>query len=473
MTLVKLHPDAFSRFYDGVGYIVNQFTRTNNLFDINELDYLKAIARIPRDTDDIVADLQIQIPHIPVDQIKANFCKLVVVLENEKLVVTGESLEELKTNESVAYEKPYNILEQGNTVQSINPAIFFYSYFDKHPTLFASQIDLTSHCNFTCRHCFYPPERIPVSLDTGLVFDVLDQLAEMGTLIVTFSGGEPLLHKDFGKILLKARRNDFIITIQSNAFLVDERVTEYLREANVCTFQTSLYSMKPDDHDRITGLPGSLKKTLQGIELVGQSSIPICVGCHVMKSNRHSYMSVLEWSAKRGVRCMVDFFMMARSNFCTENLGESLNMKDTEEVTREMLQYENKYVEFGKSIKKASIDINSFRNKPICDAGKSMLYISSDGDCYPCAGFVGYNVGNVRQLPVKDIWNNSDMLSRLRSVTWNDFPECLECEAFQYCSMCFARNFNENKGNMLKHTSHQCDITHLNMRVATERWFKS
>jgi MoaA/NifB/PqqE/SkfB family radical SAM enzyme len=272
-------------------------------------------------------------------------------LENENLLVSGGDLGELEVNQAASYEKPYVVPEGEAIGQYVNSASFFFLYFRKHPKIFASQIDVTSHCNFTCRHCYYPPERHSVVLETALALDVLDQLSALGTLVVTFSGGEPLLHRDFDKILLRARHGDFIITIQSNASLVDERVIEYLLETNVSTFQTSLYSLSPEDHDGITGVPGSLAKTLRGIELLQQASIPVLVGCHVMKSNRHSYMSVSEWAAKAGIRCMTDFLMLARTDFDTANLCECLDMRETEEVVREMLGYENKEVDFGKSLR--------------------------------------------------------------------------------------------------------------------------
>ena len=473
MPLVKLHHDAFSRFYDGVGYIVNQFTRSTMLFDVKELTYLKAITRIPRDEAEIVADLQRQMFKTPAQRVKANFRKLVSVLENEKLVVTGKDLGELEKNEAQTYQKPH-VIPKGKPIgEQINPSTFFYLYFQKHPTVFCSQVDLTSHCNFSCRHCYYPPTRRRVSLDTGLALDVLHQLHALGTLIVTFSGGEPLLHKDFGKILLRARHEDFIITIQSNASLVNERVIDYLREANLATFQTSLYSLDPKDHDRVTGVPGSLKKALRGIDMLQRASIPVLVGCHVMKSNRRSYLSVPEWAARQGITCNMDFVVMARTDFSTENLRECLDMCQTDQVVREMLGYENKQVEFGKALRKSPIEVSSFRRKPVCDAGNSVLCISASGDCYPCSGFMGYNVGNVRERSLEAIWHKSEMLARLRSLTWADFPACLKCEAFRFCSMCFGRNFNENRGNLLKPTSHQCDIARINMRIVEEKWQQS
>ena len=167
---------------------------------------------------------------------------------------------------------------------------------------------------------------------------------------------------------------------------------------------------------------------------------------------------------------MTDFLMFARTDCDTANLKERLDVQETEQVLREMMSYDNKDAAFGKSLRKSSVNMRSFRNRPVCDAGNSTLCVSSSGDCYPCSGFIGYKVGNARERSIADIWKRSTRLRKLRRITWADFPECLQCKAFRFCSMCFGRNFNENRGNMLRPTAYQCDIARLNMRIVKEVW---
>ena len=56
----------------------------------------------------------------------------------------------------------------------------------------------------------------------------------------------------------------------------------------------------------------------------------------------------------------------------------------------------------------------------------------------------------------------------IRSVTWKDFPKCLECDARDYCNMCLVRNYNENNGDMFKTADHFCHVAHLNKRLVEE-----
>ncbi|MBU1298665.1 MAG: SPASM domain-containing protein, partial [Bacteroidetes bacterium] len=84
----------------------------------------------------------------------------------------------------------------------------------------------------------------------------------------------------------------------------------------------------------------------------------------------------------------------------------------------------------------------------------------------PCAGWQGYTLGNVNKKKLKDIWVNSEKLNYLRKINKSQFPQCLECESIDYCSLCFVRNFNENNGDMFKVNEHFCSVAKLNRELA-------
>ena len=56
----------------------------------------------------------------------------------------------------------------------------------------------------------------------------------------------------------------------------------------------------------------------------------------------------------------------------------------------------------------------------------------------------------------------------MRIITHGDFPQCLECEARNYCSMCIQRNFNENNGDMFKINKHFCEVAFLTKKLHEE-----
>ena len=80
--------------------------------------------------------------------------------------------------------------------------------------------------------------------------------------------------------------------------------------------------------------------------------------------------------------------------------------------------------------------------------------------------------GNIHKTSLKDIWENSQELKKIRAITKGDFPECVRCEAKNYCAMCLVRNYNENDGNMFKINKHFCDVAFLNKRLVEEYYDK-
>ncbi len=469
MKLIQLGNDSFIRFYQKFGYLVNQTTRLDHLFDQKELVYLKPITRQPQTIDSILSQLKLRLKNCPEHQVEKNFLKLVTILKTEKFIVTGKSKQELEARQANIYSTPIKPLSEKPSGVPIDSARYFAAYFAQNPTVFAMQMDLTTLCNHHCLHCYYPPNRELVELDTKLAFEVLDQLPEMGTLSLTISGGEPFLHKDIDKILYKAREQDLTITIQTNGTVITDEHIELLKEINVNTVQMSIFSLEDKVHDSITAVDGSLQKMLLTIEKLQQAHIQLYISCPIMKQNRHSYQSVLQWAAKRNIKAVTDFIMLGRINFETDNLQHSLDIDDIEAVIGEMLSYGDHYLKSVESNKK-DIPSHIFADKPVCGIGIDCICLSAYGNYYPCSGFIGYNLGNAQEVSLQDLWHKSDKLQHLRAIRWSDFPDCLKCKAFQFCSMCFARNFNENQGNLYKQTQKLCDVSFVNKALVEEYW---
>lgn len=81
-----------------------------------------------------------------------------------------------------------------------------YEYFKKlayeKQALFSIEIDVTSKCNADCIFCFQGSHNSIIdSLTKEKIIELLDDLRNMGTYYIGFSGGEPFLRKDFIDIL--------------------------------------------------------------------------------------------------------------------------------------------------------------------------------------------------------------------------------------------------------------------------------
>jgi MoaA/NifB/PqqE/SkfB family radical SAM enzyme len=113
-----------------------------------------------------------------------------------------------------------------------------------HPLLV--QIIPIRRCNIDCGYCNeYDKVSAPVPTDTML--RRIDKLAELGTAVVAFSGGEPMLHPDLDALIGRIRSRGMMAGLITNGyFLVPKRIAE-LNEAGLDFLQISIDNVEPDE----------------------------------------------------------------------------------------------------------------------------------------------------------------------------------------------------------------------------------
>jgi radical SAM protein with 4Fe4S-binding SPASM domain len=357
---------------------------------------------------------------------------------------------------------------------SENTQDFFLEEVQGTPKISALQFELSSRCNERCIHCYIPNGKKNHGFDMPLakVKSILDEFAALGGIHVTLSGGEAFLHKDLIEICKYCREKDLKISILSNLIALKEEHIKDLKAVNLSLIQVSLYSMNPEIHDFITKVKGSFHKTVNAIEMLVAADIPVQISCPLMKANKEGYEKVLEYAQSLKVKAQTDYIMMAQADLNTDNLANRLSLEETEKVIRTIIETDIDYRE--KTLKQTSIseemefDLERYKNQPLCGVGYDNCCITANGDVYPCAGWQDYVLGNVYKQSLQEIWENSERIKELRKVTQASFPQCMECEARDYCNRCLVRNYNESGGDMFAVNHHFCDVAFLTKRLVEE-----
>ncbi len=107
-------------------------------------------------------------------------------------------------------------------------------------------VDLTWRCNERCIHCYLDHDD-QGEMTFAEVNGLLEQMAEVGVFLLTLSGGEPLLRKDFFAIVRRARELMFNVKVKTNGILIREKQAAMLRELGVENIQISVYSHRAGD----------------------------------------------------------------------------------------------------------------------------------------------------------------------------------------------------------------------------------
>jgi MoaA/NifB/PqqE/SkfB family radical SAM enzyme len=114
----------------------------------------------------------------------------------------------------------------------------------RHHPLLAHLIPVR-RCNLACAYCNeYDAVSAPVPLDTMLAR--VDKLADLGTAMITISGGEPLLHPQLEQIIARQRRRGMLASVITNGYLLSRERIEALNEAGLDYLQISIDNVEPD-----------------------------------------------------------------------------------------------------------------------------------------------------------------------------------------------------------------------------------
>lgn len=465
--------NTFFRHLTSYAYIYSQLTKHDLVLDEVGAVFLSALSRTARTFDAILKDVLTKFTAPPVEQVKSDLRAILDRLVDSKYLTSGESPEACDQNEALFSYSIVDTKEETNAFFqdweaskcADNSSHLFAELHRRTPRIHGCQIEINNLCNERCIHCYIPHELKNERLSKETLFDVLEQLHEMGTLGLTLSGGEPLLHPDFPEILRKARELDFSINVLTNLTRLNDEILQAFKECNVSMVQTSLYSLVPEEHDHITKLPGSQKKTLTAIERLIAANVPVQISCPCMRTNFRSYKDVIRWAEERHCKAQTDYIMMARTDFSTDNLDERLSLAETEQLIREIMDEDTSYKEHLKEYTPSKPE--KIKDDFMCGVGIDNICLSATGTYYPCSGWQGLPVGTIKQR-LKDVWENSPQLKMLRKIRRGSFPTCMKCADRDFCNTCLVRNFNENNGNMFKVSKHFCQVAHLNRKCFEE-----
>jgi radical SAM protein with 4Fe4S-binding SPASM domain len=163
-------------------------------------------------------------------------------------------------------------------------------------------IELTERCNYACIHCCInrpagDRRSRARELDTSAWKDILHQAAELGVMTIRFTGGEPLLRSDFPELYLFARRLGLRVMLFTNAGLITPQIAALLAETPPLeTIEISVYGMKKESYEAVTGIVGSYAGFQSGVQLLLDRRIPFVVKGALLPPNKKEMSEFAAWA---------------------------------------------------------------------------------------------------------------------------------------------------------------------------------
>lgn len=303
-----------------------------------------------------------------------------------------------------------------------------------------------------CKHCYRDAGcKAQEELSTDEGKRLLEQIAKAGFKIMIFSGGEPLTRPDIIELVEHAVKVGLRPVFGTNGTLITREMAQRLKDAGTMGVGISLDSMDKKKHDEFRSFPGGWEGAVQGMRNCRAVGLPFQIHTTVMDWNEAEIETITDFAVAEGAVAHHFFFLVPTGRAKTIE-AESLRARSYEDVlTRIMKKQQEVSIELKPTCAPQFIRIAGQMNLPTrfkrgCLAGLSYCIISPRGKVQPCA-YLNMEVGDVRKTPFDEIWKNSEVFKKLRTLDYKG--GCGTCDYKTGCGGCRARAAFYHEGDYM------------------------
>ncbi len=293
--------------------------------------------------------------------------------------------------------------------------------------------DVTYRCNLKCRHChlWQTNEHNDLSTDEGK--RLIDDLARIGTLHLSFSGGEPFMRADIHELASYARENGLTTAVNSNGTrLITPDKAKKACEAGIGTFFISLDGPDAETHNALRGAPHAFDSALRAIdnliELRHRGSPQIFVNTTVTQGNIDRLEQIVELAREHGVDGMTMSVINDVGKYSPEQdtgisgsagNGFSARLRRIVADSHGLIPHSQDYLDgFGTYLTRPN-DLYRYR----CPAGYATAVVHPDGEVHACPVAFA-SMGNLRERSFPEIWYSAQANRVRQRIKDNQHPIC-------------------------------------------------
>ena len=324
-------------------------------------------------------------------------------------------------------------------------------------------IEPTFRCNLNCVHCYVnePAGAADVrarEMTTERAKALIDEVVEAGCLSLLLTGGEVLVRPDFPEIYCHAIASGLRVTVFTNGTMVTEEIADLFDRHRPLAVEITLYGMTAETYDRVTRVPGSFARCLQGIDRLLARGLRLKLKTMALTWNVHEIPAMREFAREKGCEFQHDGILNPRVDCGASRTGE-LRLTPAQVVALDLDDPEQ-----ARRLKEAcdealSADHSGPGDEQVysCGAGRNTFTVDPYGSLQLCQ-LSRRNGYDVKAGTFDQGWNHH--LPALRARTWQSNDVCRRCSLISLCASCAGASELEH-GDPETIVAHFCEVTHL------------
>lgn len=323
-----------------------------------------------------------------------------------------------------------------------------------------AQMELTFRCPLHCTHCYTDCYNNAKSkkdeLSTAQVKTILDKCRQAGVVWFCFTGGDPMVRRDFVTIYNYAKELGFIINVFSSLTSMSDEVFDAFKKNPPFNIETTLNAATPATYKKVTKT-GLFQRHLKNIKRLNAGNIEVRVKTQITKQNIHEIDKIKSLVEGLGKDFRPSTMLFARLNRDTVPCSLRLSPKEAIRVNKEYGYYDEEVQPPGKKLKLKDMITEPTDKLFTCATGGHAFCISSQGRMFLCSCLrkPDYNLFD-KKATVRE---GFDKLNRtVHSMKFKTESICRSCRYRMICKWCPARAALE-KGFLEEPIEHFCRMT--------------
>ncbi|MDO4543962.1 MAG: radical SAM protein [Clostridia bacterium] len=316
--------------------------------------------------------------------------------------------------------------------------------------------ELTPLCNLQCRMCYVRMSReqmnrlgTPLSCSDWL--KIAEDARRSGMLLLLLTGGEPLLYPEFNELYTELCRMGFIMQINTNGTMIDERMARLFSDLPPSRMNITLYGADAHAYESLCGDKDGFFKVDRGIRLMKEVGVSVKLNHTITRQNVSQLKAVADYAEAHELPLQGTSYLFPPVRNANRTAFENSRLSPYEAASaivklflyqngREKLQQRMEALKEGKAPSPLGEgDDCAAEGEPSrCGAGRSSFWITWQGILLPC-GMMDNIAQDLKTTDFDTAWKNvAHAVSEVRLPA-----KCASCSKKGLCQTCMAMIYCE------------------------------